>query len=269
MRQRRDGYAACGRATRQARRRLRDGDYTFADWKIADWLLDRTTAYSRLADSFFHDEIDLGLSERQIRQSLAKLGREVFSYRPGRGRGVRSYVAVPPEGEGPSCKAPKSGTPGLPLSPAEKRQILETKSGTGENEKRHSTRTRTCARPSFPTEKNTEKDRGEVLSSAERDERIIDAVCRATNSTTSDPRLRPAAEEIGTQIRHLTDEAAAVEIERRANNLRRSYSDSSWVTPKALARDWHRADADGRGPNGSDFDEIFSRLDDPAVRARL
>jgi hypothetical protein len=266
----RDSYAACGRATRQAHARMRELHLTSADWDVGSAVLDLTTAYSRLEDEIA--VVDLversGRSQRQVRYSLAKFNREfVFAYSPGRGRGRLSTIGVPREREWPSCEVPTKAADSLPLSPAGKGQRSDAKSGKTQPEKGQPTRTRAHTRISSHTEKADEHVR-EAFSS-ERVARITDALCRSTNSTSNDARVGEAVPIVLDLVSDLTDQAAVIEIERRADNLGRIYSNRGYVTPSALARDWPKADDNGSSISPAEWEAMVAALNDPEVRRRL
>jgi hypothetical protein len=247
---------------------MRSLGLTRADWDIAMAVLDVLSTYSRL-----QDEVEVaaiielsGRSERQVRYTLSKLACGfVIVYCPGRGRGRLSMIGLPREGEWPACELPDKAADTLPLLPAEKGQRHEAKSGTDETKKRQATRTRT--RLSSHTEKATEQDR--EAPSSERAARITDALCRSTNSTRDDGRVRKAMPILLDLVADLTDHAAVVEIERRADNLRQIYSNPAYVNAATLARDWPRAADTGRGISERDFGLMVAELDDPEVRRRL
>jgi hypothetical protein len=93
-------YRDAGAAQRQAHDRARAcTDLTFADWKVLDNVLDKTTSFSKLADHVFQADLARGVSPRQVRRSLRRLaGRGVLAYTSGLGAGNPTVVAVPPAG---------------------------------------------------------------------------------------------------------------------------------------------------------------------------
>lgn len=97
-------YAECGKAMRQAQRRLValiSPVATDADVRAFLAVCCLTVAYSKLDDHVSQAQVaELArLSSRQTRRSLRRLAeRDVIIFQPGRGAGVLTVIGVPPEG---------------------------------------------------------------------------------------------------------------------------------------------------------------------------
>jgi hypothetical protein len=173
-------YPQAGAAQRAACRRANETpDLRVSDWRVLCAVFGLTTSYSRLRDavSVALLVVASGLSERQVRRSLARLREAgVVVHVPGRGRGRLTVVGVP-EADGkaatPSAAFPgdKGGQHGR-LAGDEKRTGSAPKSGQGGTGKADER-----ARASFRevvTEKKTEKTSSTTISLPEELTRLLE-----------------------------------------------------------------------------------------------
>jgi hypothetical protein len=104
----RDAYAFVGLATRETLRLARGERLSGSEWRILSGVLELTTSYSRLGDHFYTAQIAAltGIAPKRTRELLGALNRKgVIDYRPARGQGRKSWVAL----RRPDSKTPASG----------------------------------------------------------------------------------------------------------------------------------------------------------------
>jgi hypothetical protein len=98
----RDGYAVVGAATRQAITRAVNASLTHGELRTLLAVIDLTSSWSRLGDRVYVADVAARarMTPRHVRDCLTALATTgIITWAPRRGHSVRSYLALPAEGE--------------------------------------------------------------------------------------------------------------------------------------------------------------------------